>query len=95
MKNKLIALMAVIPLIILFTLLAFLGTASVSVAIPVSGVRILSGAEDGVLTIDLAEYEYDEYLRVEVLPLGAADRGYDLELSSVDGSPAGGRRGGR
>lgn len=89
MKNKLIALMAVIPLIILFTLLAFLGTASVSVAIPVSGVRILSGAEDGVLTIDLAEYEYDEYLRVEVLPLGAADRGYDLELSSVDGSPQG------
>ena len=46
MKNKLIALMAVIPLIILFTLLGFLGTASVSVAIPVSGVRILSGAEE-------------------------------------------------
>ena len=90
MKNKLIALMAVIPLIGMLTIMAFTGAASVAVDIPVSGVEIASGAEDGVITVDIAEYENDEYIIVNVLPVNAANREYDLEFSAVEGSEEGG-----
>ena len=89
MKNKLIALMAVIPLIVMFTIMTFTGAASVAVDIPVSGVEIVSGAEDGVITVDIAEYENDEYIIVNVLPVNAANREYDLEFSAVEGSEEG------
>ena len=89
MKNKLIALMAVIPLIGMFTIMTFTGAASVAVDIPVSGVEIASGAEDGVITVDIAEYENDEYIIVNVLPVNAANREYDLEFSAVEGSEEG------
>ena len=89
MKNKLIALMAVIPLIVMFTIMTFTGAASVAVDIPVSGGEIASGAEDGVITVDIAEYENDEYIIVNVLPVNAANREYDLEFSAVEGSDEG------
>lgn len=85
MKNKIIALMAVIPLIIMFTIMTLTESVAVSVAIPVSGVNINTPTENGVLTIDMAEYENDSYLQVEVLPLNAANRGYTLSFSAVDG----------
>lgn len=86
MKNKIIALMAVIPLIIMFTIMTLTDSVAVSVAIPVSGVNINTPTENGVLTIDMAEYENDSYLQVEVLPLNAANRGYTLSFSAVDGT---------
>lgn len=90
MKNKLIALMAVIPLIVMFTIMTFTGAASVAVSIPVSGVEVsATGAEDGILTIDMADYAYDKYIRVNVLPVNAANREYDLEFSAVEGSEEG------
>lgn len=89
MRNKLIALMAIIPLIVLFTLMTFTRTASVAVDIPVAGVELKTDAEDGVINIDISDYEYDKYIGVEVLPLNAKNRGYDLEYSSVDGGTQG------
>lgn len=90
MKNKLIALMAVIPLIVMFTIMTFTGAASVAVDIPVSGVTVtVAGAEDGILTVDMAEYEYDKHLQVDVAPVNAANRAYDLEFSAVEGSAQG------
>lgn len=72
--------MAVIPLIIMFTIMTLTDSVAVSVAIPVSGVNINTPTENGVLTIDMAEYENDSYLQVEVLPLNAANRGYTLSF---------------
>ena len=89
MRNKLIALMAVIPLIVMFTIMTFTESASVAVSIPVSGVEISAETENGVLTIDMAEYEYDDFLRVDVKPEAAANREYDLEFSAVEGSEQG------
>lgn len=89
MRNKLIALMAVIPLIVMFTIMTFTESASVAVSIPVSGVEISTETENGVLTIDMAEYEYDDFLRVDVKPEAAANREYDLEFSAVEGSEQG------
>ena len=76
MKNKIIALMAVIPLIILFTIMTLTSSVSVAISIPVSGVVISTPTTDGVLTLDMAEYMNDKYLQVEVLPYGAANRKY-------------------
>lgn len=89
MKNKIIALMAVIPLIILFTIMTLTSSVSVAISIPVSGVVISTPTTDGVLTLDMAEYMNDKYLQVEVLPYGAANRKYKLEFSSVEGSERG------
>lgn len=86
MKNKIIALMAVIPLIIMFTIMTVTRSAAVTVSIPVSGVTIDTPTENGVLTIDMAEYEYDSYLQVEVLPLTAVNRQYTVAYSAVEGA---------
>ena len=91
MRNKIIALMAVIPLIVMFTIMTLTESVSVAISIPVSGVRITTETEDGVLTIDMAEYESDKYLSVEVLPLTAANRGYRLEFAPVDENSAEGK----
>lgn len=86
MRNKIIALMAVIPLIIMFTIMTVTESVAVTVDIPVSGVSIQTPTDGGVLTIDMAEYEYDSYLQVEVLPLTAANRKYTVSFSEVEGS---------
>lgn len=88
MKNKLLVLVALLPVTILFMLTAFTNAAAVSVRIPVSGVRINSDAVDGVMTVDMADEE-GKRVFVEVLPQGAANRGYDLELTQVEGSVEG------
>ena len=56
MQNKLITVVAVIPLIVMFTIMTFTGAASVAVDIPVSGVTVtVAGAEDGLFTAEMAE----------------------------------------
>ena len=89
MKNKIIALMAVIPLIILFTIMSLTTSVSVAISIPVSGVIISTETTEGVLTIDMAEYMSDKYLQVEVLPQAAANREYKLVFEEVEGSETG------
>lgn len=89
MKNKIIALMAVIPLIILFTIMTLTSTVSIAVDIPVSGVKINTPTDGGVLTIDMGEYQNDSFLQVDVLPYGAVNRGYKIEFSDVEGSERG------
>lgn len=89
MKNKIIALMAVIPLIILFTIMSLTTSVSVAISIPVSGVIISTETTEGVLTIDMAEYMSDRYLQVDVLPQTAANREYKLVFEEVEGSEAG------
>lgn len=85
MKNKIIALMALVPLIIMFTVMTLTEAASVRVQIPVSGVEITTPTEGGVLSIDMAEYEYDSFLQVDVVPSGAANKGYKVSFSPADG----------
>lgn len=89
MKNKIIALMAVIPLIILFTIMTLTSTVSIAVDIPVSGVKINTPTDGGVLTIDMGEYANDSFLQVDVLPYGAVNREYKIEFSDVEGSERG------
>ena len=56
MKKKIVALMAVIPLILLFTVFSVSGAVSLAISIPVASITI-DNKQDGVLILDNASYD--------------------------------------
>ena len=89
MKNKIVVLFMLLPLIALFTVASVVMTVSATLDVPVSSVEITTPTQDGVLYIDMATYAYDVALEVKVLPYYAARKSYKVEFSDVDGAERG------
>ncbi|HKL94348.1 MAG TPA: Ig-like domain-containing protein, partial [Clostridia bacterium] len=83
MKKKIVALMAVIPLILLFTVFSVSGAVSLAISIPVASITI-ENKKDGVLVLDNANYESNFKLYIHVNPLKAANKGYTKTLELLD-----------
>lgn len=84
MKNKIILLIMIIPLLFMLVVYGVGKTISVVVDIPVSGIQITSQHEDGLLSLDMAEYKGDFRLEAQVLPAEAKNRGYSITVDPVD-----------
>lgn len=88
MKNKIILLIMIIPLLFMLVVYGVGKTISVVVDIPVSGIQITSQHEDGLLSLDMAEYKGDFRLEAQVLPAEAKNRGYSISVDPVDSENA-------
>ena len=89
MKKLVTALIVVLPLILLVALFAITGIARISADIPATGLVITNKGNDGVFTLDLADYNspmYESDLGVEVQPLAAKNREYTLSITDTDGN---------
>lgn len=92
MKKKVILLIIVLPLVFMLTLFTIGAAVSVMIAVPVSGITITTPSEDGVLTIDISDYDAANLplLNASVEPLNAANKewSYSAEGDSVRLIPA-------
>lgn len=88
MKKKIMLLMVVIPIVFMLTIFSVSKVVSIIVDIPVSGIKITTQSEDGLITIDKATYEDDLYLTAEVFPYNAKNKGYSVDVTDVDGEGA-------
>lgn len=88
MKNKIILLIMIIPLLFMLVVYGVGKTISVVVDIPVSGIQITSQHENGLLSLDMAEYKGDFRLEAQVLPAEAKNRGYSITVDPVDSENA-------
>lgn len=86
MKKTIVALIAIIPLIFMFTVFSVGNVASINVDIAVSEVVIRNKPENGVLYVDIAEYKNDFVIEAEVLPLKASNKKISYKTEAVEGS---------
>ncbi len=86
MRKNVIALMLVLPLLFIFVVFSSGNIASIGVSVSASGIEILNAPEDGILRIDLAEYNDDFAVAAEVYPGNAANRGYTFRVDEVEGT---------
>lgn len=87
MKKKVMLLIIILPLIFMLTLFTIGVAVAVIIKVPVSGIVIATPTKDGVLTIDISDYDAADLTKLEVRvePLNAANRewSYTLEGDSV------------
>ena len=86
MRKNVIALMLVLPLLFIFVVFSSGNIASIGVSVSASSIKILNAPEDGILRIDLAEYNDDFVIAAEVYPGNAANRGYTFRTEAVEGT---------
>ena len=84
MRKNVIALMLVLPLLFIFVVFSSGNIASIGVSVSASSIKILNAPEDGILRIDLAEYNDDFVIAAEVYPGNAANRGYTFKTEAVE-----------
>lgn len=84
MRKKIIALIMLMPLVFALTLFTVGKVASVRVQIPVTGITILTQAEDNILHLELTEYQNDIAFEAEVLPINAYNRNFSSIISRWD-----------
>ena len=85
MKNKVIALIMIIPILFLVTIFSLGKVAGFFVDIPVSGINIVTQNQDGFIVIDLAKYQNDIYMQAKVEPSNANNQVYNFVIEGVDG----------
>lgn len=88
MKKKVMLLIMFIPLVFMLTIYSVTKVVGVFVDVPVSGISITTQNTDGIISIDLSEYNDDLRISAEVLPATAKNRGYTYTLTGVNGSDA-------
>lgn len=85
MKKTIVALMAVIPLIFMFTVFSVGNATSINIDIAASGIVIQNKPENDILYVDVAEYDDNFKPEVDVLPYKAKNRNYTFKVSEVEG----------
>ncbi len=88
MKNKVILLIMIIPLLFMLVVYGVGKTISVVVDIPVTGIQIVSQSEEGLIALDMANYDGGYRLEAQVLPAEARNRGYSISVDPIDGETA-------
>lgn len=84
MKRKIVALIAVIPLILLFTVFSVSGAVSLAISVPVSFISI-ENKNGGIITLDRTSYHDGDFkLSVRVYPLNAANKGFTKSMELID-----------
>lgn len=87
MKKTVTALMVLLPLIFLIALFAITSATSVVANIPASGIVINNKGDNGIFSLDIANYNnpvYESDLEVEVLPYKAKNRKYSLAITDAN-----------
>ena len=77
----------IIPIVFLIALFSVGKAAGVYADIPVTGIQITTQKEDGVIDVDVADYEPIAFL-AQVQPVNARNQKYSFEISGVGGSEA-------
>lgn len=88
MKNKIILLIMIIPILFMLVIYGVGKTISVVVDIPVSGIQIVSQNENGLINLDMATYQGDYRLEAQVLPSEANNKGYTITVDPIDSETA-------
>lgn len=88
MKKKIYALIMIIPIVFLVTVFSVGKVAGIYADVPVTGIRILTQSEDGIISVDVAEYEKPIELVAQVEPESAKNQNYKFEISGVDDDEA-------
>jgi len=89
MKRNIILLMMCIPLLFMLTIFSIGKAVSIVTDIPVSGIKILTQNDDGLISLDMATYQEDLFIEAEVLPVSAHNKEYTYSVSGINGeSPA-------
>ena len=86
MKKKIILLIIIIPLVFMLTLFTVGKAVSVVMRVPVSGIKILTESNDGLLTLDIAKTSSGNYdslprLQAQVLPVNAYNTEWKYSVS--------------
>lgn len=84
MKQKVLALVMIVPLIFMIALFSVGKVASFFVDIPASGISITTQNQDGFIDVDIANYNNDIYLTANVEPANAKNKGYYFEVSGLE-----------
>lgn len=84
MKNKIILLIMIIPILFMVVIYGVGKTISVVVDIPVSGIQIVSQNENGLINLDMATYTGDYRLEAQVLPAEARNKGFSISVDPID-----------
>lgn len=87
MKKKIYALIMIIPIVFLVTVFSVGKVAGIYADVPVTGIRIVTQSENGIISVDVAEYKPIE-LVAQVEPESAKNQNYKFEISGVDGDEA-------
>ena len=87
MKKKIYALIMIIPIVFLVTVFSVGKVAGIYADVPVTGIRIVTQSENGIISVDVAEYEPIE-LVAQVEPESAKNQNYTFEISGVDDDEA-------
>ncbi len=88
MKKKIYALIMIIPIVFLVTVFSVGKVAGIYADVPVTGIRIVTQSEDGIISVDVAEYEKPIELVAQVEPESAKNQNYKFEISGVDDEEA-------
>ena len=84
MRKNIIALMLVLPLLFIFVVFSSGNIASIGVSVSASSIKILNAPDDGIMRVDLAEYDDDFKVVAEVYPGNAANKGYTFSVEEVE-----------
>lgn len=87
MKKKILALIMIIPIVFLIAVFSVGKTAGIYADVPVTGIRITTQSEDGIIHVDVADYNPIE-LVAQVEPESAKNQNYKFEISGVDDEDA-------
>lgn len=88
MKKKILALIMIIPIVFLIAVFSVGKTAGIYADVPVTGIRITTQSEDGIIHVDVAEYKKPIELVAQVEPESAKNQNYKFEISGVDDEDA-------
>lgn len=83
MKKKIMLLIAIIPLVFMLTIFSVGKVVSVVVSIPVSGIKITTQNDEGMISLDMATYSDDLYLKAEVYPSNAKNKAYSVSVAGI------------
>ena len=86
MRKNIIALMLALPLLFVFVVFSSGSVASLGVTVSATGIEILGKPENDTLRLDLATYQNDHTLSVEVLPATASDKSYTFRVEDAEGA---------
>ncbi|NCA66744.1 MAG: hypothetical protein EOM87_01625 [Clostridia bacterium] len=85
MKKRIMALMLFLPIMLMLTIFTVTKTVGIIVEIPASGIHITTQTEDGILSLDMANYANDIYITAEVEPLNAKNKNFSYTIAGVAG----------
>lgn len=83
MKKKVLILILLIPIIFILTLFSFAQAAEVYADVPVSSISIVTPNDNGFIKLDMATYKNDLFLRAEVAPVKAKNKGYGFTVTPL------------